>query len=95
MHLDDISGEKYALYVHNLLLENVDDLPFISFYNDFSLFRKSLECNACYGGCYGRSYRATTALMGDVGIRPIVIMLRSRQLVTRVFTTSYSRLTTC
>ena len=30
MHLDDISGEKYALYFHNLLSENVDDLPFIS-----------------------------------------------------------------
>ena len=37
LHLDDISGEKYALYFHNLLLENVDDLPFISFYNDFSV----------------------------------------------------------
>ena len=36
MHLDDISGEKYALYVHNLLSENVDDVPFISFYDDFS-----------------------------------------------------------
>ena len=37
MHLDDISGEKYALYFHNLLSENVDDLPFISFYDDFSV----------------------------------------------------------
>ena len=36
MHLDDISGEKYALYFHNLLSENVDDLPFISF-DDFSV----------------------------------------------------------
>ena len=74
MHLDDISGEKYALYFHNLLSENVDDLPFISFYDDFSV---SLECNAlyrCYGGCYGRYYRATAALMDDVGIRPIVII---------------------
>ena len=33
MHLDDISGKKYALYFHNLLSENVDDLPFISFYD--------------------------------------------------------------
>ena len=32
MHLDDIFGEKYALYFHNLISENVDDLPFISFY---------------------------------------------------------------
>ena len=37
MHLDDISGEKYALYFHNLLSENVDDLPFISFYDNFSV----------------------------------------------------------
>ena len=37
MHLDDISGEKYALYFHNLLSENADDLPFISFYDDFSV----------------------------------------------------------
>ena len=37
MHLDDISGEKYALYFQNLLSENVDDLPFISFYDDFSV----------------------------------------------------------
>ena len=37
MHLDDISGEKYALYFHNLLSENVDDLPLISFYDDFSV----------------------------------------------------------
>ena len=66
MHLDYISGEKYALYFHNLLSENVDDLPFISFYGDF-VYR----CYRCYGGCYGRYYRATTALMGDVGIRPI------------------------
>ena len=36
MHLNDIFGEKYALYFHNLLSENVDDLPFISFYEDFS-----------------------------------------------------------
>ena len=37
MHLDYISGEKYALYFHNLLSENVDNLPFISFYDDFSV----------------------------------------------------------
>ena len=37
MHLYYISGEKYALYFHNLLSENVDDLPFISFYEDFSV----------------------------------------------------------
>ena len=67
MHLDDISGEKYALYFHNLLSENVDDLSFISFYDDFSV---SLE-NRWNAGCYGRYYRATTALMDDVGIRPI------------------------
>ena len=28
---------KYALYFQNLLSENVDDLPFISFYDDFSV----------------------------------------------------------
>ena len=37
MHLDYISGEKYVLYFHNLLSENEDDLPFISFYDDFSV----------------------------------------------------------
>ena len=37
MQLDDISGEKYALYFHNFLSENVDDLPFISFDEDFSI----------------------------------------------------------
>ena len=37
MTLHDISGEKYALYFHSLLSENVDDLPFISFYDDFSV----------------------------------------------------------
>ena len=59
MHLDDISGEKYALYFHNLLSENVDDLPFITFYDDFSV---SLE-----------NHWNATPLMDDVGIRPIVI----------------------
>ena len=58
MHLDDVSGEKYALYFHNLLSENVDNLPFIRFYDDFSvsLENATLCTVALYGGCYRRYY---------------------------------------
>ena len=57
LHLNDISGEKSALYFHNLLSENVENLPFISFYEDFSV---SLENR-------GNATLCTVARLPDVG----------------------------